>query len=295
MHVDQFGREHRYGPPAGWVEPAQLSLNAAKDWERIVARGFQFEPYEGSAQLGLRFVSGDCLYPLLIEGQHAILVRPFAVDESIVDGDLYVIQWTNQDEVEAYRDKTGKALPNGDIAKFLRYIGGEWYCQCKDSFARLDGEVTGKVVGTAVAQIANSAQIANLAVTESYDNVQASGPTAAAGTTQASTGAYTLPALAANCTIKVRVEYEAHGNSSGGGTDNAYYNVGGANIALSNQIRQTWFVIGGDNEGSQVTNVSSLSFTAGQTVTFGVTCTTGAGTGSRNIKNIRYWILILKK
>jgi hypothetical protein len=53
------------------------------------------------------------------------------------------------------------------IAKYLRYIAGEWYCQCKDSIAPLNGVVVALVVGVVPADgPVHCGQIANNAVSQ---------------------------------------------------------------------------------------------------------------------------------
>jgi hypothetical protein len=75
-------------------------------------------------------------------------VRPVAEGELLIDGGLYVIDWANEAEVQTYRDeirapRTEQIL----ISKFLKFSGGEWWCMCRDSFARLNGTVVAMVVG----------------------------------------------------------------------------------------------------------------------------------------------------
>jgi len=147
MYTDPFGKQHRYPPPQGWVQPAYESFNADEDWQRLCERGLQFEPYHGRTQL--RGIRGDCLEPLLVAGRHMIEVRPVAPDEPLLDGGLYLIEWADDDEIQIYRDRIG--VPPTEkivIAKFLRFIGGGWWCQCKDSISHLyDNLVVAEVVG----------------------------------------------------------------------------------------------------------------------------------------------------
>lgn len=46
MYRDVFGKEHRYGPPRGWVQPTHESLGP-QDWEALVATGLHFPLYRG--------------------------------------------------------------------------------------------------------------------------------------------------------------------------------------------------------------------------------------------------------
>jgi hypothetical protein len=147
MYTDPVGKQHRYGPPAGWVQPARESFNAAEDWQRLCERGLQFKPYYGPTQRS--FVRGDCLEPLIVAGRHMLITRAVSPDEPLVDGGLYFIAWNNNDPgIQIYRDKIG--VPPTEkivIAKFLRFIGGEWWCQCKDSIAHLyDNLVVAEIV-----------------------------------------------------------------------------------------------------------------------------------------------------
>jgi hypothetical protein len=92
-------------------------------------------------------VRGTCLSPLLVAGD-LFTVRAVSEGELLIDGGLYVIEWSNEAEVQAYRDSINLASKEPVvIAKFLRYFSGEWWCMCRDSFARLDGIVVGMVVG----------------------------------------------------------------------------------------------------------------------------------------------------
>jgi hypothetical protein len=166
LHTPSPKDKNMYPPPVGYVAPESFTFSASADWARILAKGLSFEPYYYGTAAELRPVVGDCLYPLLIECQHALITRPLAADEAIVDGDLYVIEWANADEVAAFRDSKGRALAHNQIAKFLRYICGDWYTQCNDSVARLDGNIIGKVVGVVdVERAAHAGQIAPNAIT----------------------------------------------------------------------------------------------------------------------------------
>ena len=126
------------------------AVNADEEWQKLCARGLSFPPYHGPSQL--RGIRGDCLYPLLIEGQHAIRCTPMTPDEPIVDGGLYMLDLGNSahnSEAEAYRAKHGLAPRESFvIAKFLRWVGFEWYAVCKDSLVSLNeyGPVLAMVV-----------------------------------------------------------------------------------------------------------------------------------------------------
>jgi hypothetical protein len=177
VHRDPFGHEHRYGPPVGWVQPASWHSNADEDWALLCARGLRFEPYAGPTRV--RIARGTCLEPLVIAGD-LLTVRPVASDEALVDGALYVIDWANAAEVQAYRDEIG--APRNEpilIAKFLRYMGFGWWCQCRDSFARLDGVVVEEVVGASRPESVEcrGAQIGANAATSTITQTLA-GPTA---------------------------------------------------------------------------------------------------------------------
>jgi hypothetical protein len=173
MFVDIYGRAHRYPPPAKLMPRTNPNrFDAAEDWARIVAEGLQFEPCTGATFL-VSSICGDCLEPLLIEGQHALVIRAVEPDEPFIDGGLYCIEWANKDEQHAYTDAHG--LPRTErflISKFLRFLPelghpfGEWYCQCKDSIAPLNGEAVYKVVGVVPTESVHSGQIANNAVTD---------------------------------------------------------------------------------------------------------------------------------
>lgn len=151
MFTDQFGREHRYGPPANYVRPpagVQINFSADEDWQRLCARGLQFEPYSGPSRIyGVR---GDCMEPLLIAGKHMLHVRPHAPDEPLIDGGMYCIEWNEADAelLPAYKERQGiPATEKIVITKFLRWMHGDWWSQCKDSVAHLNGVVVGMVVG----------------------------------------------------------------------------------------------------------------------------------------------------
>lgn len=168
MYVDVFGQHHRYGPPPGWVRPERESFSASAAWARLIERGLRFEPYSGPSLLNN--VRGDCLEPLIVAGKHLLRVRSVAPDELLVDGGLYVIRWDCDEETQSYRSRIGvPATEQIVIAKFLRYIGGEWWCQSSDSICRLDGTVVGQVVGV-IAAAAGCAQQAIVHARQPYRN-----------------------------------------------------------------------------------------------------------------------------
>jgi hypothetical protein len=147
MYVDVFGHEHRYGPPTGYVRPDGIaeSLGPA-DWVARVARGLQFAPYTGT-DVTCRLASGTCLEPLVTAGE-VLVLRPMSDEEALIDGGLYVIDWHDARACADYRESVG--MPAGTtlhIAKFLRYVGGDWWCECKDNISRLNGTVIAMVVG----------------------------------------------------------------------------------------------------------------------------------------------------
>jgi hypothetical protein len=148
MHTDPFGREHRYGPPQGWVHPpGQLSLGP-DDWDALVARGVQFKPYDGPRIVCRTF--GDCLSPLFNGGQEYFEVRELAPDESLVDGGLYIVEPENQEEIrQIVKDRLGRSIPGVvSIAKFLRFFGGQWILVNREGLDYLRmGTVTHEVVG----------------------------------------------------------------------------------------------------------------------------------------------------
>jgi hypothetical protein len=141
MYIDPFGKEHRYGPPAGWAPPAFERFDAGEDWARLVERGLQFEPYHGSTRLC--FTRGDCLKPLLIAGEHWLRIRQVAPDEPLIDGGLYIFEcpWKdadNPDEIKAYCDKMGVPVTEKvTVMKFLRFAAYEWYYLCNQGIGSL--------------------------------------------------------------------------------------------------------------------------------------------------------------
>jgi hypothetical protein len=146
MYTDPFGKQHRYGPPQGWVQPERECFNVDAEWQRLLARGLEFPAYRGPTQL--RRVRGDCLFPLITD-QHVLKVRAVGPDEALVPGRLYCIEWDNDAEIQVYRDKMG--IPRTEkivIMKFLYFTAFEWYAVCRESMARLGQSiVTGEVVG----------------------------------------------------------------------------------------------------------------------------------------------------
>jgi hypothetical protein len=80
-YKDPFGKEHRYDPPVGWVQPARQSVGPA-DWDALVARGLQFDPYDGPTEL--RAVRGSCLAPLITD-RDALRMRPIGAAEGLIN------------------------------------------------------------------------------------------------------------------------------------------------------------------------------------------------------------------
>jgi hypothetical protein len=145
MHIDAFGRRHRYGPPAGYRPPAQEVFCVDAEWSRLVERGLQFPAYSGPTT---RFaVRGNCLEPLVTD-RHMLLTRPVDPAEALTDGGLYAIRWDNEIESQIYRDSIG--ISTGGhivIAKFLRFVAGEWWCLCADNLTPLlDNLIIGAIV-----------------------------------------------------------------------------------------------------------------------------------------------------
>jgi hypothetical protein len=141
MYIDPFGKEHRYGPPAGFVRAeGQQSFSAKNEWEKIVARGLQFPDYNGPTDLGS--ARGTCLNPLLSK-HHIYRTRPVAPDEQLVDGGLYIFEcdWKNKDDqekVKAYCAEMGVLMGEKNlIMKFLRYVLDEWYYVCNQGMGSL--------------------------------------------------------------------------------------------------------------------------------------------------------------
>jgi hypothetical protein len=183
MYIDLHGKEHRYAPPKGWVQKdGQQSLGPA-DWDALVARGLQFEPYRG-ADTHMRTARGTCLTPLVTAGDR-LRVRGVADDEQLIDGGLYLIRWDDETEVQLYRDSISlKGTEPIYIAKFLRFFSGEWWCQCKDSLARLNGAVVGQVVGAmSNAPAVHASQIGFNAATQILINNSSAGTTGNTGFT----------------------------------------------------------------------------------------------------------------
>jgi hypothetical protein len=141
MYIDIYRKTHRYAPPAGWVQrDGAESFSAAEDWAVLAAMGLDLPQYFGPSALSP--VRGDCLEPLITD-RHMLRTRPVAPDEPLIDGHVYVLELgasADGDEAAAYREKWGM-LPGEKfvIAKVLRWIGGEWYAQCRDSVASLEG------------------------------------------------------------------------------------------------------------------------------------------------------------
>jgi hypothetical protein len=164
MYTDIFNVEHRYAPPEGWVlRDHTVNFSAAESWADMVAKGLSFPEYHGPSTWTP--VRGDCLEPLITE-RHMLRTRPVAPDEPLIDGGLYGIELgasAENSEAAAYRERVG--IPAGQpfvIAKFLRWIGSEWYAQCKDSVCRLSGygEVASMVVAVSGCEPIRAAQVA---------------------------------------------------------------------------------------------------------------------------------------
>jgi hypothetical protein len=146
MYTDRFGKEHKYGPPQGWVQPASESLGPA-DWDALVARGLKFEPYDGPRIKSKAY--GTCLDPLLTAHEYLEL-RPVASEELLVNDGLYTIEPENQEEMrQLIQDKLGRSITgNVSITKFLRFVAGEWWYINREGIDRLgNGAVIYEVVG----------------------------------------------------------------------------------------------------------------------------------------------------
>jgi hypothetical protein len=179
MYVDPWGKEHRYGPPAGWVQPEHQSLGPA-EWDELVARGLQFAPYDGPAILLSTF--GNCLSPLLEGGQHYLSARPMAPDEVPIDGGLYVVEPENQEEIRRLcKDRLGRSISGiVSITKFLRYVASEWWLVNREGIDPLGiGRVIYEVVG--IIPLNDVAQIAANAASQMASNYSAPTVTTSAG------------------------------------------------------------------------------------------------------------------
>jgi hypothetical protein len=180
MYTDEHGRSHRYPPPANYIRPQRETFSAADDWARLVKRGLQFDAYRGHTSV--RVARGRCLNPLVTAGD-LLTVRDVPAGEPLVDGNLYIVDWDNADEVQKYRDEIN--VPSTEpilIAKFLRFICGEWRTQCRDSVARLDGVIVGMIVGVnSLSEVgdyngaAHAGQIGDNAASQIVSNFSATG------------------------------------------------------------------------------------------------------------------------
>jgi hypothetical protein len=144
MYTDPFGKEHRYGPPQGWVPPDGSESLGPAEWDALIARGLHFEPTTHDTRV---LVYGTCLEPLVVAGD-LFTVRAVLDDEPLVDGGLYIIRWNDEAQVQKYREKIH--APDDEpilIAKFLRFIGSEWYCFANDGISALNGVPVSQVVG----------------------------------------------------------------------------------------------------------------------------------------------------
>jgi hypothetical protein len=74
-----------------------------------------------------------------------VQVRAVAPGEAIEDGSMYSILWDDATEEIPYKTRVGIPIDQRiTIIKYLRFICREWWCQCKDSIARLDGIAPGE-------------------------------------------------------------------------------------------------------------------------------------------------------
>jgi hypothetical protein len=139
MWKDVFGKEHRYGPPEGWVMPATEQFSSQEEWPKLVARGVHFPEYDGP--FDLTTTRGTCLNPLLWSKDAVYRTRPVAPDEQLVDGALYIISrdWADEESVEEYTAKTG--LPKMEkkvFMNFLRFACFEWWTVCNEGVGKLE-------------------------------------------------------------------------------------------------------------------------------------------------------------
>jgi hypothetical protein len=146
MFVDRFGKQHRYPPPTGWVQPEGHQSLGPADWDALVEKGLSFEPYDGPTML--RGVRGDCLEPLVQAGKHLFIMRLLGAEEPLIDGAMYSIAWNPTAAESDYRQRWNiPATEHIEIVKILKYFAGDWRAWCKDSSVELDGVVTAQVVG----------------------------------------------------------------------------------------------------------------------------------------------------
>ena len=186
-------------------------FNAAEDWQQRCKRGLQFEPYSGDTHI--RIIRGTCLNPLITAGE-VFRVRDVADDETLIDGGLYMIEWSNESETQLYRDQIN--APRTEtilIAKFLKYLCAEWWVVCRDSFARLDGIVVGQVVGvvSANAPAVHASQIGINAATTTYSLSVAGPNTYNAGTIPAGPtyyGQVSVPAKDVNTVVSATLTFD---------------------------------------------------------------------------------------
>lgn len=246
MYTDQWGRQHRYGPPLGYVMPPGVTRFGPEEWEAAVARGLDFPPLDLTTPVQTMRVRGSCMYPLLVEGRDAMLVRPVSPDEALVDGGLYLIQWTNVADIDAYESRTGMRPTH--IVKFLRYIGWEWFYQCAEGLARLDGIVLGVVIGVvpvagsspdAPTADARGANIVAHAATVTYSGSAAGPNTYNAGTVPTAYITTSCAAIDASSIVKATV------------TADIVQTVAGS-------IAQMWLIAdwGAGNQSSDICNVN---------------------------------------
>jgi hypothetical protein len=203
MYTDIFNVEHRYAPPEGWVlRDHTVNFSAPEAWADMVAKGLSFAEYHGPSTLTP--VRGDCLEPLITE-RHMLRTRPVAPDEPLIDGGLYGIELgasAENSETAAYRERHGMAPGESFvICKFLRWIGMEWYAQCKDSVCRLSGygEVVAMVVAVSGCEPVHAGQLQTNAATVisqfSQSGLIGMGPWTGAIATQSSGTGLSMPAF----------------------------------------------------------------------------------------------------
>lgn len=136
MWKDVFGREHRYGPPAGWVMPATEQFNSQDEWPKLVARGIEFPKYDGPVDLGT--ARGTCLNPLLAAKNTVYRSRPVAPDEPLVDGGLYVISRDRVGEDDMSDHELFKKTDKREFINFLRFACFEWWTVCNEGVGKLE-------------------------------------------------------------------------------------------------------------------------------------------------------------
>lgn len=138
MYKDVWGKEHRYGPPAGWVRKDGTESISQDEFQKIILRGLHFPDYVGPSNL--LTTNGNCLHPLVREGK-IYRTRPVAPDEDLIDGALYVFEcdWKGDSEaVREYCEKMGAPMGSKNvIMKFLRFVCGEWWYVCNQGIGKL--------------------------------------------------------------------------------------------------------------------------------------------------------------